>query len=152
MAVRQRSPRLAAWMGAASTLLLAAFLCGERAARPEDPPAETASSLPTVTVLPVEVEQSGEPTERLREGTQLVDLCGRFSQTGDRVAFYQGDEEKRMVCLENLALERVAAVVRESPDAVEWTVSGAITEFQGVNYLLLERAAQHSRDTASAAE
>ena len=147
MTVRQRPVRLAAWLalaaGLGSTLLAEpAGPIGPSGA--SDPPTSS-TTLPSVTILPVEEPVSEEASERAREGTQLAETAGQFSLVGDRVAFLPNDREKRVICLENLALERVAAVVRESPDAVEWTVSGTITEYQGVNYLLLGRAVQRAR-------
>jgi hypothetical protein len=58
--------------------------------------------------------------------------------------FYAADN-RRFTTLENLNLERVARVISDSPDTLEWTVSGTITEFQGANYLLLSRAVLKSK-------
>jgi len=141
---RQRFVRLAG-------CLVAAGLGGALLAEPSGPPLgpteppKATTTLPSVTVLPVEEQVRDEATERAREGTQLAESAGQFSLVGDRVAFLPSDRERRIICLENLALERVAAVVRESPEAVDWTVSGTITEYQGVNYLLLGRAVQRAR-------
>lgn len=83
--------------------------------------------------------------ERLREGTVLTEQVGRFQLAGDRIMFYLADGGQRLGTLENLNLERVAKLVADSPDPLEWTVSGMVTEFQGVNYLLVERAVLKNR-------
>ena len=87
---------------------------------------------------------TGTVVERLREGTVISDQDGYFKLTGDRLTFYFSDE-RRFGCLENLNLERVAKVVGENPDALQWIVSGTITEFQGSNYLLISRAVLRSK-------
>jgi hypothetical protein len=48
--------------------------------------------------------------------------------------FYAADGERRFGVLENLNLERVARLVGETPDPLEWSVSGVVTEYQGGNY------------------
>jgi len=78
--------------------------------------------------------------KRLREGTKLVDRIGYFQATGDRVTFYASDGKERFRALENLLLERVARIISETPERVDWTVAGTITEFRGSNYLLLTHA------------
>ena len=44
------------------------------------------------------------------------------------------------VGLENLNLERVALANNKATNRQEWFVSGTVTEFRGVNYLLIEKA------------
>jgi hypothetical protein len=83
-------------------------------------------------------------TDRLREGTTL-EVHGSFKQTGDRIMFYSAGDNRRLGTLENLNLERIARMVSESPDTLEWTVSGTVTEYQGANYLLVTRAVLKSK-------
>ena len=83
-------------------------------------------------------------TQRLREGTS-VDMVGTFSATGDRIMFYTSADKSRFGALENLNLERVARVVSDSTEPLEWNVSGTITEYQGANYLLISRAVLKSK-------
>ena len=80
------------------------------------------------------------PGRRYREGTRLADQIGHFKSRGDRVTFYSDQDERRFMALENLALERIARTVNESSDALQWSVSGLVTEFRGQNYLLITRA------------
>lgn len=86
-----------------------------------------------------------EATDRLREGTRLDGILGTFRATGDRWTFFTGDGARRFGVLENLALERVSRTIRENSQAVEWSISGVITEHQGVNYLLVTRAVLKTR-------
>src|SRR5687768_15245816 len=67
--------------------------------------------------------QAAPGVERLREGTALAEQMGRFQPTGDRMMFYAADGERRFGVLENLNLERVARLVGETPDPLEWSVS-----------------------------
>lgn len=83
--------------------------------------------------------RGAESKERRREGSRF-DGIGRFEVTGDRVAFYPGDQTESYRVLENLALERVSRVLGETREARQWNVSGVFMEYQGGNYLLLTRA------------
>jgi len=86
-----------------------------------------------------------ESTERLREGTRLDGTLGTFKATGDRWTFFTADGARRFGVLENLALERIERTIRENSQAVEWSISGVITEHQGVNYLLVTHAVLKTR-------
>ncbi len=82
---------------------------------------------------------------RWREGSKLVDVPGQFKISGDRVAFYSLDGKSRFACLENLNSERIARIVGESPESLEWAVQGTITEYKSENYLLVTQAVIRSR-------
>jgi hypothetical protein len=94
-------------------------------------------------------------TERLREGTRLVDVVGAFQSIGgESVTFTPGapaDKKDSFRVLENLALQRVSQVLDENKGARQWTVSGMITEYKGNNYLLLTKTVVHPQDGDSAA-
>jgi hypothetical protein len=78
---------------------------------------------------------------RLREGTRLRDVAGRFRQSGDELTLI--DEEGRELSgLPNLNLERILRMLKtvEEPESITWSVSGTVTEFGGRNYLLISRA------------
>ena len=78
---------------------------------------------------------------RLREGSRISQQKGTFTITGDRVIFSAlNGQLPRMVVLENLSLQRVLQNIHASPEQEIWLVTGRVTEFQGINYLLLERA------------
>jgi hypothetical protein len=82
---------------------------------------------------------------RWREGSKLVDVPGHFKISGDRIAFYSLDKRSRFACLENLNSERVWRIVGESPESLEWTVQGTITEYKSENFLLVTQAVIRGR-------
>lgn len=90
-------------------------------------------------------EPADRPTERLREGTRFIDEVGHFKSTGDRITFYQHAGDRRYQVLENLALDRIASLVGETPDPLEWVVTGTITEYRGANFLFVTRSTLKSR-------
>ena len=78
---------------------------------------------------------------RLREGTEMKNVVGRFRQMGDTLTFI--DEQNREIGgLPNLNLERVSRVLQtvEEPESVSWSISGRVTEYSGRNFLLISRA------------
>ena len=78
--------------------------------------------------------------DRLREGALINDQPGTFQLVGKRMVFvYEGDE-RQLGTLENLALERVVRLVKQSAAPQTWLVSGTVTEYQGSNFLLIDRA------------
>ena len=88
---------------------------------------------------------------RLREGTRLTDVNGRFEVAGDRVSFAAAESVESLRVLENLALERITRVLAENRASPEWTISGTITEYNGANYLLLTKAVQTGKPAAKEA-
>ena len=64
-------------------------------------------------------------------------------------AYIDADGKKRLVCLENSNLERIARLVAENPnhlDPLKWSVTGTITEFRGANFVFVRRAVLQSRE------
>ena len=78
--------------------------------------------------------------DRIREGTVQINLLGHFEMTGDRVAFVTKGQNRRFGALENLNLQRVVEIISDNPDKLDWVVSGSMTEYQGNNFILLQRA------------
>jgi hypothetical protein len=78
---------------------------------------------------------------RLREGTRLKDVAGRFRISGDALTFIDADG-REITGLCNLNLERILRMLKtvEEPESITWSVSGTVTEFSGRNYLLVSRA------------
>lgn len=78
---------------------------------------------------------------RLREGTHLKNVVGRFRQTGDSLVFID-PENRELGALPNLNLERIARMLQsvEEPESVTWSISGTVTEYSGDNHLLITRA------------
>jgi hypothetical protein len=90
---------------------------------------------------PLANEGTATSTTRLREGTQLTDRMGYFRQNGEVVTFVDEDG-RELGGLPNMSLERIIRMLKtvEEPESVKWSVSGAVTEFSGRNYLLISRA------------
>jgi hypothetical protein len=78
---------------------------------------------------------------RLREGTRLHDVSGRFRQNGESLTFIDA-ENREIGGLPNLNLERIIRMLKtvEEPESITWSISGTVTEFSGRNYLLISRA------------
>ena len=130
--------RFAVWSASFILLCVAATSFGQRPANNE----------PRSGSRPVRRDSSpldfavAEGSARLREGTALTDLTGRFRITGDRLTFLVQERSEELRCLENLTLERITRVIgiRREASNLTWTVSGTVTEYQGENYLLVTRA------------
>ena len=82
---------------------------------------------------------------RWREGSKLVDMTGQFKIPGDRAVFVSADGKSQFGCLENLNSERIARMVKESPETLEWKVQGTITEYRNENYVLITHAMIENR-------
>lgn len=78
--------------------------------------------------------------ERIREGTEIVDLDGYFRPSGERVNFFSADGKRRLVGLENLNLQRIVRAIADDPRQLRWKVSGTVTEYRGANFLLVRQA------------
>lgn len=83
-------------------------------------------------------------SERMREGTRLIDVVGSFQTAGDRVSFHPDGKGESYRVLENLALQRVDEYLAANRGTPTWTVSGVMTEFRGSNFLLLQKAVVRS--------
>jgi hypothetical protein len=112
-------------------LSLAAF-DDNRASAPPEPAANSAASAADGI--------AAKGGQRIREGDKLADQVGSFKLTGDRLTFFTADGSRRFNGLENLNLERITQMVGDSPDPLEWRVSGIVTEYRGANYLLITQA------------
>jgi len=86
---------------------------------------------------------------RWREGSKLVDMPGQFKISGDRAVFLSADGKSQFACLENLNSERIARMVAESPETLDWEVQGTITEYRNENYVLITQAVIKSRSARS---
>jgi hypothetical protein len=86
---------------------------------------------------------------RLHEGGEITNQAGYFESDGRRLAFVSADNEHRFTMLENGALEEVAATVAGGGKQGEWIVSGQVFEYQGVNFLLINRVELKGSSSAS---
>lgn len=73
----------------------------------------------------------------LREGSKADDLIGTIHQSGARFYFQLRDEDRRLVVLENLALQRMLQAGEDWLETPLWKIDGRITEFQEENYVLI---------------
>jgi hypothetical protein len=77
----------------------------------------------------------------LREGTSVSESRGRFQIVKERVIFSDETLGKSFTCLENLMLQRIHAMLGDDEGRRQrWLVTGKITEFNGENFLWLDRA------------
>lgn len=90
--------------------------------------------------------EGGQAGSRWREGSRLVDQVGSFTLAGERATFVSADGKLKFDCLENLCAERVMRTITDSPDPLQWSVCGIVTECRGSNYLLLTQAVLKSAD------
>ena len=111
-------------------------LSAERGYDQSTPPMQGDPGPASVRSLP----QAEKKDDRIREGTELENQEGVFRPTGDRITFFTEMGKGRFLVLENLALDRIARVITENPSKLKWLVTGKMTEYQGMNYLLVERA------------
>jgi len=100
---------------------------------------------PAARAQEMSLAHSASEGKRLREGSTINDQLGRFEMRGDRIVFCPENTEQSYCCLENLNLARVYKAVTETPDELQWVVSGTLTEFNNVNYLLLSRVARKAQ-------
>ena len=121
--------------------LVAALLAAPSAAETPDPlrtPSPAASGRPASGPAP-------KSSERLREGTKLIDVTGTFQAVGsDNISFLATGNKESYRVLQNLALQRVSQSLEDNRAQRQWIVSGTITEFRGANYLLVTKAVQAS--------
>jgi hypothetical protein len=97
-------------------------------------------------------ENGSKASERLREGTKLIDVVGTFqSAGGDSISFSRDGGKDSFRVLENLALQRVSQALDDNRGGTrQWVVSGEITEFRGNNYLLVKKFVQFQEGEAAA--
>ncbi len=76
----------------------------------------------------------------VREGELWQDELGHILMIGQRYAFRPIQGGRSVMVLENLNLQRIVQRLDEATQAPIWSVSGVVTEFQGSNFLLIERA------------
>ncbi len=110
--------------------------------------AAIASNLTAGDSTPQRPKQAAAAGEEklLREGTRIVGDIGECRTDGDRLSIIFGEQPTRsLIALENLAAQRIVQAVLDDPSDRSWKVSGTITEFQGRNYILLERVARSAK-------
>lgn len=94
----------------------------------------------TLPATAQERDRNEPAAKRHREGSQIRDRAAQFKIAGDRIEYVPSDGAATMMVLENLALERVKNEVVRVGSAVRWDVIATVMEFEGHNYVLLQRA------------
>lgn len=88
-----------------------------------------------------------KPTAELiaREGTRVENRAAVCRAEGERLVLQLADSTRYITALENLAAQRILKSVMDEPSDNQWIVTGSITEFQGRNFLLIERVSRAGR-------
>ncbi len=87
------------------------------------------------------LSEMNQSSTLLREGTAVAESKGKFQLVGDRIVFHDTQHGHSLPCLENLMLQRVESYLKEDQDQRQaWVVTGKVTEFNGGNYLWIDRA------------
>ena len=73
----------------------------------------------------------------LREGARVEAKRAKCRVAGERLLI-EFEDGRTLDALANLAAQRVFQACRDDESDSEWIVSGKITEFQSMNFLLLE--------------
>ncbi|MBK8266829.1 MAG: hypothetical protein IPK83_00345 [Planctomycetes bacterium] len=101
-------------------------------------------------VRPKQIEQPiGNPIEPVQgkllpDGSRLVDRPGRLAKEGDGFVFSfesrgQGAPDRPIRLLPNRLLEDMEMYSENATKSIVFIISGEITEYRGVNYLLLQK-------------
>jgi hypothetical protein len=87
------------------------------------------------------LKEMSEDKSLIREGTSLTEARGRFKVVNERFVFMDESTGKPLTCLENLMLQRIHSFLKDDEGGRQrWSVSGKITEFNGENFVWLDRA------------
>ena len=81
-----------------------------------------------------------ETSHLTREGTVMQSQHVVFRISNDRVILTMINGTERYICLENLNLQRITDVLKNSPTLTDWTVDFIVTEYRESNYVLIQRA------------
>ncbi|MEO8270271.1 MAG: hypothetical protein ABI557_11170 [Aureliella sp.] len=78
-------------------------------------------------------------SELLREGTKIVNQSAICRSSQDRLQLTLVDTSIPLIALENLASQRILKANMDDAGDERWVINGQITEFQGHNFILLDR-------------
>jgi len=116
-----------------------------------DPPA-SAGSVPVKTVAP----PKGDSTFLRREGDYVVDRVGRMVRgADDRPEFVfdsdgQAMKDPPMIILPNLKLMQMESAAKQvGGGGLKFRITGMITEYNGRNYILIEKVVVAGSEVAS---
>ena len=109
----------------------------------------TSASKPEMASHNDDLVKKTEKSNLLREGTIMQSQHVIFRVSNDRIILSLDTGAERYVCLENLNLQRITAVLKSNPTLTDWTVDFVVTEYQGSNYVLIQRAVLSSTSQRS---
>jgi hypothetical protein len=92
-----------------------------------------------------DVEDEQPELPMLREGTPLKLAAVQCKTIGERLQVTLESDGRQLLALENLNCQRLWQAVRDNRNDDRWIISGTITEFQGRNFVLLERSTRQQR-------
>lgn len=98
--------------------------------------ASNLSAVEDVATAPMKSQKSAKEL-LLREGARIESKRAKCRVAGERLVV-EFDDGRTLDALANLAAQRVFQACRDDASDSEWILSGKITEFQNLNYLLLE--------------
>ncbi len=131
----------------AGALLLGVTLAGARYSNSsKDASASTAET--TTNAAMKTADENSVKIAKIHEGDELVEQTGRFSTSGDRVVFIAAKSQQQYIVLENLMLQRVTNPIDGDSTPQPWIISGNVTEYCNVIYLLLTDARRDSERSA----
>lgn len=81
----------------------------------------------------------------LREGARLEQQSVTCRASNDVLLVELDNGEQSIEVLRNLAAQRILQACQEDASDCAWTVSGKITEFKGLNYILLDHVKRTPR-------
>lgn len=99
---------------------------------------------PTISGATQDESTAKQTSTRVREGREAREMQATFASVGERMSCKLPSLQATVTVLENLALERVSETMMRHAEDATWEVEGIITEYQGRNYLLLQRAVVNS--------
>jgi hypothetical protein len=99
--------------------------------------AGVASNLSAIEDAPAANAKRPTSDTLLREGARVEAKRAKCRVAGERLLI-EFDDGRTLDALANLAAQRVFQACRDDSTDSEWIISGKITEFQNMNYLLLE--------------
>ena len=91
---------------------------------------------------PAEAEAQSSSEKILREGTRVESRPAECRSEGERLTILLPDTTRALTALENLATQRIQKAVLDDPSDKQWIITGTVTEFQGRNYILIERVSR----------
>lgn len=84
--------------------------------------------------------RKSNPSPLQREGSVADPWRGKFQFESGRIQFVDASSGLAYTCLENLTLQQATSIATKPQLAGDWIVRGTLTEFDGNNYLLIDRA------------